>query len=80
MVHGTYEDGKTIEKKLDKDRVVFIKIATVGAMPSKVSATWTVAGGKTGIAYGGFQDRKDFDFQAAACAAVENAISQAQAV
>jgi hypothetical protein len=80
MIHGNYVDGQTTAQKLDKDRVVLIRLSTVGSMPSKVSATWTVAGGKTGIAYGGFQDRKDFDFQAAASAAVENAVAQAKAV
>lgn len=79
MVHGKYVDGQSVEKKLDKDRAIIIKLSTVGAMPSKVSATWTATGGKSGVAFGCFQDRKDFDFQTAASCAVENAMAQASA-
>jgi len=80
MEHMQYFDGQKIERKLDNERALFIKIATVGAQPSKVSAEWSITGGRSGIAFGGFQDRKDFEFQAAARAAVENAIAQAKAV
>ena len=77
MKHIKYEDSSSITVKVANDRVILIKINSVGGQPSKVSATWTGAG-ISGIAYGGFQNKKDFDFQTAASMAVENAISQAR--
>lgn len=79
MKHHNYADKENMTIKLDEKASVNITLSTVGAQPSKVAATWVRTGGKTGIAYGGFQNRKDFDFQVAAMAAVENAIEQARA-
>lgn len=78
MASKHYEKELIIEA-IDKDRNVSITISSVGAEPSKVAASWNI-GGKSGIAFGGFQDRKYFDFQTAACAAIENAVSLARAI
>ena len=78
MKHSVYVDGQTVTKKIGTDGTIIIKLSSVGSQPSKVSATWTIANGKKGVAFGGFQDSKDFDFQTAAALAIENAISQAE--
>ena len=80
MKHHEYKEGETFNHNIDKKTVLTLKLSTIGVVhSSKVQATWTKTGGKTGVAFGGFQEPKDFDFQAAASLAVENAISQASA-
>lgn len=76
MKHANYEDGKTVWYQIDKTHGVSIKLSSIGITPSKVAAYWST-GEKSGIAIGGFQDRKYFDFQTAAASAFENALSQA---
>lgn len=74
-----YTEGQQITRNIKDDRVINICISAVGAEPKLVQASWIRTGGKTGVAYGGFQDAKDFNFQDAARLAISNAVSQAEA-
>lgn len=70
MKHTMYRDGQTITHK----------ITAIGSQPSKVAAEYCIPGTQIkGIAYGGFQNNKDFDFQTAASLAIENAVSRMEA-
>lgn len=79
MKHAQYHDHQVITHKFEKTTAT-IRIYAVGSQPSKVAAEYIIPGTQVkGIAYGGFQSSKDFDFQTAASLAIENAISRMEA-
>jgi hypothetical protein len=62
-----------------KGPIINVTLYPVGSQPTKVAAEWQVEGtALSGIAFGGFQRREDFDYPTARKLAIDNAISMAR--